>query len=276
MPFSRLLLMNEREQRMIEYFRYELTPVPTSLFEDGMMRKSAKSVLMKAVTKNVPKDAYYVSSVYILDGGVLLRKIKWIPHSTAHNVILQYSQYIKFKYGLCFVAFDGYDERPSIKDHEHLRRSKNASSYIKVDLHNQTSCSQKAFLKNSKSNAKFIELLSKHLANDGHDIRNSKDDADTLIVSTAIQYTKKQDNEVVVVANDTDIIVLLIYHWQKSMTLFMHSEVTKKNGCEKRTWKIEDVLLALALGNEIARHILFIHARTGCDTTSAIYFNSTI
>ena len=51
MLFSRLLLMIEREQRMIEYFRYEFTPVPTSLFEDGMMRKSEKSFLMKAVTK---------------------------------------------------------------------------------------------------------------------------------------------------------------------------------------------------------------------------------
>ena len=48
-------------------------------------------------------------------------------------------------------------------------------------------------------------------------------DGDTLIVSTAIQYTKKQDNEVVVVANDTDILVLLIYQWHKSMKLFMHS-----------------------------------------------------
>ena len=37
----------------------------------------------------------------------------------------------------------------------------------------------------------------------------------------------------------------------------MHSEVTKKYGCEKQTWKIEDVVLAL--GNEIARQILFIH-----------------
>ena len=36
---SRLLLMIEREQRMIEYFHYELAPVLTSLFEDGMMRK---------------------------------------------------------------------------------------------------------------------------------------------------------------------------------------------------------------------------------------------
>ena len=81
-------------------------------------------------------------------------------------------------------------------------------------------------------------------------------DGDTLIVSTAIQYTKKQDNEVVVIANDTNILVLLIYHWQKSMKLFMHSEVTKKNGREKQTWKIEDV--ALAVGNGIARHNLFM------------------
>ena len=74
--FSILLLMIERELRMIEYFRYELTPVPTSLFEDGMMRKSVRSILMKVVTKNVPSDASYVSPVYILDGGALLRKIK--------------------------------------------------------------------------------------------------------------------------------------------------------------------------------------------------------
>ena len=78
----------------------------------------------------------------------------------------------------------------------------------------------------------------------------------------------------VAVANDTNILVLLIYHWHKSMKLFMHSEVTKKNGREKQTWKIEDVVLGL--GNEIPRHILFIHAWTGCDTRSAIYKQGTL
>ena len=34
--FSRLLLMIEREQRMIEYFHDELAPVTASLFEDGL------------------------------------------------------------------------------------------------------------------------------------------------------------------------------------------------------------------------------------------------
>ena len=74
--FSRLLLMIEREQRTIEYFRYELTPVPTSIFEDGMMTKSAKSLLMKAVTTNVPRHVSYVSPVYILNSGAVLREIK--------------------------------------------------------------------------------------------------------------------------------------------------------------------------------------------------------
>ena len=129
---------------------------------------------MKTVTKNVPRDTSYVSSVYILDGETLLCKIKWIPNSTVHNVILQFSHYIRFKYGLCCVVFDGYDEKPSIKDHEHQRRSRNVSSYVKVDSHNQISCSQKALLKNSKNRAKFIELLSNYLSNDGHDIETVK------------------------------------------------------------------------------------------------------
>ena len=63
MHFSRLLLLNEREQSMTEHFHYELTPVPTSHFEDGMTSKSSKSVLMKAITRSAPKDACYTSAV---------------------------------------------------------------------------------------------------------------------------------------------------------------------------------------------------------------------
>ena len=155
--FSRFLLIIERDQRMIEYFHYELTPVPMFLFEDGMMRKSTKSVLVKAVTKNVPRDASYVFPVYILDGGALLRKIKWISSSTVHNVIFQYCQYIKFNYGLGCVIFDGYDEKPCIKDHEHQRRSRNGSSYRKVDLRNKIQCSQKAFLKTKQNVLNYFE-----------------------------------------------------------------------------------------------------------------------
>ena len=51
--FSRLLVLVEREENMMKYFSYELTPIPTSLFENGMMTKASKSNLAKAVTKDV-------------------------------------------------------------------------------------------------------------------------------------------------------------------------------------------------------------------------------
>ena len=39
---------------MTPYFEYELTPIPTSLFKDYAMRKTAKSQLAKVLTSNVP------------------------------------------------------------------------------------------------------------------------------------------------------------------------------------------------------------------------------
>ena len=46
--FSRLLALIEREEEIREYFRFELTAFPISLFQNGMMRKANKSKLAKA------------------------------------------------------------------------------------------------------------------------------------------------------------------------------------------------------------------------------------
>ena len=51
--FSRLLALIEREEEIREYFRFELTAFPISLFQNGMMRKANKSKLAKALEKNV-------------------------------------------------------------------------------------------------------------------------------------------------------------------------------------------------------------------------------
>ena len=52
--FSRLLTLVEREEDVKSYFRYELTSIPTSLFENGMMRKATKSNLAKSIKQGVP------------------------------------------------------------------------------------------------------------------------------------------------------------------------------------------------------------------------------
>ena len=43
--FSRLIAIVRDAERLEEVFQYELTPEPTSLFKDGMMKKPTESTL---------------------------------------------------------------------------------------------------------------------------------------------------------------------------------------------------------------------------------------
>ena len=86
--FSRLLVLVEREENMMKYFSYELTPIPTSLFENGMMRKASKSNLAKAVTKDVSISSPSEPPIYVLDGGALLHKVKWLPNSNFTDILI--------------------------------------------------------------------------------------------------------------------------------------------------------------------------------------------
>ena len=47
-------------------------------------------------------------------------------------------------------------------------------------------------------------------------MHSSTGDADTMIVQYALQYAS-EGSDVNVVADDTDVLVLLMYHWKQSM-----------------------------------------------------------
>ena len=254
--FSRLLVIVEREDNLLKYFKYELTPEPTSLFDNGAMRKATKSSLAKFITQDVEEISLTGLPKFVLDGGALLHKVKWLPGSDMQNILNQYSKYISEKYGNCCVVFDGYDDWPYIKDHEHKRSSNKQSANMTIDLNTTIMVNQEMFLKNVKNKTQLILLLSSQLRREGHDIRNSDGDADTLIVSAALHYAAK-DREVVVVASETDILVLLMFHWKPGMDLFMYATAGKGNN-GKKEWKVEN--LVWEAGEEIVRNILFIHA----------------
>lgn len=265
--FSRLVVLVERDDDMKECFKYELTPVPTSLFEHGIMRKPNKSALGRAIKQDVSAVTPPVPSFYVLDGGTLLHKVKWPCKSTYEIIIQHYVQFVNATYGRSCVVFDGYDNGPSTKDHEHKRRVGNISGNVTVALHNKPTCNQESFLKNSKNKSQFISLLVKALKDEGHDVRQSTGDADTQIVLAGLEYASKENKRpLTVVANDTDILVLLMFHWAAHMNLYMLSDVGKK---QSQCWDIGS--LVTSAGDMVTRHILFIHAWSGCDTTSATY-----
>ena len=264
--FNRLILLAQREDDMAGCFNYELTPSPTSLFKDGLMRKANKAMLKKAITQNIEPSEENPYTMYVIDGGALLHKVKWIPNSTYLQVADQYLTYVRTKYGRACVVFDGYEAGPSTKDHEHIRRSGNVAPNISVKLSNQAHKQQEAFLKNEHNKTQLIKILTEKFKEEGHHIRNSESDADTLIVSTAIDYARNEN--VTVVADDTDILVLLMFHWRIDLKeVYFKSEGSRKR--KSNVWNIR--VLSEHHGSDVSDNILFIHAWSGCDTTSATY-----
>ena len=91
------------------------------------------------------------------------------------------------------------------------------------------------------------------------------DDADVLIVKKAIEVS--QTANVAVIGDDSDLLVLLLYHARniKSFDIFFHPEskqlVREKPSIRSAVGK---------LGMELCENILFIHALLGCDTTSGV------
>ena len=66
---------------------------------------------------------------------------------------------------------------------------------------------QHEFLANDRNKSQFIDLLKQRLSRDGHNVKQSEYDADTLIVKSALDLAHS-GYVTTVVADDTDILVL--------------------------------------------------------------------
>ena len=75
---------------------------------------------------------------------------------------------------------------------------------------------QQLFLANEKNKVQFVNLLSQYLRLDSHAVIQSESDADIQIVFAAIALAS-DGNHTTVIADDTDILVLLLFHWNADM-----------------------------------------------------------
>lgn len=120
-----------------------------------------------------------------------------------------------------------------------------------------------------RNKSQFISLVSRHLEANSFIVNQCPGDADTAIVSTALEYAAL-GTEVNLVADDTDVLVLLMLHWKENMAdVFFHSEARKSLQTTALSWNVRD--LVSKAGNLIASHLLLVHAWSGCDTTSATF-----
>ena len=220
--FNRMITVAVREDNIEEFFHYELTQEPMSLFKNGMMKKPDKPSMRKVIMPEeeaIKKDDIKSCDTYVLDGGALIHRVRW-PKGTKFIIIAEtYVKNIRKNYRLnVTVIFDGYHNK-STKSHAHLHRNfVSQSCNVNICADNQVSFTQDRFLSNTENKISLIKFLSFHLQEEGISIINCPRDANSTIVETALEIALKNLGSVSVVADDTDIVVMLVHHWQENMS----------------------------------------------------------
>ena len=132
--------------------------------------------------------------------------------------------------------------------------------------------SKEEFLRNHKNKQRFINLLAERLANSGCKVLHAQDDADVLVVQTAVSCA--ETSSTTLIGNDTDLLVLLLYHAKlDACDIFMQTDT---HGNNRRLYDIKRI--KNKLGTEAAENLLVCHAiliyillSSGCDTTSRLH-----
>ena len=111
-------------------------------------------------------------------------------------------------------------------------------------------------------------MLSARLQAIGFMTEQSKGDADTLIGKSAI--TDAQDGySVIPIAEDTDILILLMSHWREGMGYIVCVTDSKEKKKRSKTFFLR--IIELIQSTTQQETLLLAQAWSGCDTTSAIY-----
>ena len=124
---------------------------------------------------------------------------------------------------------------------------------------------------NPSNKNQLTKFLCKRLENEGYFAVQSCGDADVLIVKQATDYTRV-GRDVVVMAKDTDTLVLMMSHWKVSMgdTVIAIEKLKKKTSKKLSFWQIStlinkksidqdtNLLLAHALGLAVILLLQFI------------------
>ena len=252
---------------------FELSPFPPALFEaKNVFRKADKPQLSHAIIDYSSKvsseaiiDIAPKTECYVLDGGSLLHCLPWKLGDSYGAIAQSYVDFTNRHYGLATVVFDGYGGGPSIKDNTHQRRGHNIHPVVKFTEETEFSGKKGDFLSRDSNKQGLINLISDGLRKRGCNVINASGDADVDIVKAAVESSHLHSTTLI--GEDTDLFVLLLYHAHAEYkNLYFRSDTKAK---ATKVYNINR--LKVILGNDLCSQLLFIHAITGCDTTSRIF-----
>ena len=265
--FNRMIAVTEREESLEQFFEYELTSEPMSIFRGGMMRKPDKPSLCKVLlpdSESLTLDKIDRKVISVVDGGALLHKVRWKKGMKFSEIGNVYVHYVKMHYEKAVIVFDGYEDE-SMKRHEHLRRNSVPQSiFAKVDTNYLAPFTEDRYLSWTENKVEFIKFISNLLRQYDFKVTNCSGDADSTIVATSPEFTSQRTGPVNIIADDTDIVIMLMHHWKTDI----HDDVDFVQERFSKAWSVQSANQSI---EDIKDDLLFLHAWSGCDTTSSIF-----
>ena len=148
-----------------------------------------------------------------MNRGALLHRVFWVKGPNVNKIVKRYVQYVRKHYGKCYIVFDGC-ESTLTKSIEQKQRGKSFQKYPDVDVKEDiiVPFTQEKFLSNTNNKVQLIKMMSQYLKDDGNEVINCSGDVDSTICHTALDLATAGQKEVVLIADDMDIFVMLIYH----------------------------------------------------------------
>ncbi|GBL95807.1 hypothetical protein AVEN_728-1 [Araneus ventricosus] len=94
---------------MQTYFEFELSHFPLSLFDEGKLRKTSKSVFYDL--SSTETDVHFTSACYVVNSGFLLHRVLWQAKESFSFILKKYVDYAKKHFNdRATIVFDDYPE----------------------------------------------------------------------------------------------------------------------------------------------------------------------
>lgn len=261
--FHRLLMKKETDEELIDYLQYELAPFPLSLLNEAGLLKTKKSIMYDIFEECEDED---IECTHVIDGGFLLHRVVWQQNQSFASICTSYITYVRKHYGSnSVIVFDGYSVNTgNTKQAEQQRRGlTHTCADVHFDENMTATVAQEKFLANSKNKERLITMLAEKMTNEGYMTKQAVDDADSLIIQTAIEMSSA--HHVTVIGEDVDLLILLVALAPVGRNI--HFVKPGKGNVERKTFSSRDLQVTTGLKSTI----LFLHAFGGCDTTSCFF-----
>uniref|UniRef100_A0A6P7H5E5 Uncharacterized protein LOC114347235 n=1 Tax=Diabrotica virgifera virgifera TaxID=50390 RepID=A0A6P7H5E5_DIAVI len=274
--FQRMTVaMHDKQGDLYDYLKYELAPYPLSIFKDGTFRKSDKSKLYDSfqVLKEIPSTE---NGLNIIDGGFLLHKVVWPRNQTFEVILKAYVEYVSKNYATSsYIIFDGYPEncdRSTKMAEKRRRQARKICPDVELQLSKLCTVNQEKLLSNERNKNLFISFLKEILEQAGFHTKQAYEDADTLIVQTAIDVASDL-KPAIIISEDIDVLVILTVRASTKKNIYF---LKPSKGKKTETIYSSDSFynhdpIQTPIKASLNSLIGFIHAFSGCDTTSSFY-----